>query len=451
AFFSEPLDPNDDLTFTIKGENNPDVIVGGSVSVYDPESMSVSFTVNGFFDTNTVYTATIRTGTAPSFTNDYVWSFKTGFVGDTDPPMVLDTTPEPDEQAAPFNRIISALFNELLDPSTVSANSFKVTTTGLNDEDMEAPVAGTVSYDNKLISFQPNADLEKVTHYQVTITTDVKDLAGNFLVATTDSIDATDVGHFWSFKTGAAAMGPAPPSLRGVEGFTVLTKAGLTNTGTHRTMITGDIGSSPITASAMNDMYCDEMNGGLIFGVDGSYTGGTGGTVCSRGGAEDKTKVDKAIIDLEAAYTEAAGNAEAVIAEYGAGTIPRIFEGEPEALPPGLYKWGTNVVMNADITLQGGIEDNGEFVGGQNDVWIFQISGNFSQMHDTDMILAGDAEANNVYWQLTENMAIGGGAHLKGNVLAKTHIALDLKAEVTGRLLSQTQITFHENTIRPPP
>jgi hypothetical protein len=451
AFFSEPLDAATvaSLIFDVRDPDNNNA-PGGS-HAYDDESKSVRYNHDGNnFAKNTVYTATITTGNAPNFTNDYVWSFKTGFVGDTDPPTVLETTPEHEETGAATNRIISASFNELLDPFTVEGNgSFTVVDAAGN------PVLGTVTYDNKLVSFMPSPILNEGTTYTVTITTAVEDLAGNQLTATAETTDAPTIGYVWTFVTGTVAQGPAPPNLRGVGDFTVLTKAGLTNTGTHGVKILGNIGSSPITASAMNDIYCVEiMTGGLIYGVDLSYTGGTGGTECSRGGAVDKTKVDKAIIDLEAAYIEAAGRAEEVILEYGAGAIPKIdTNGEAIALPPGLYKWGTPVVMNANITLQGGKDLNGDgtYVGGENDVWIFQIAGNLAQSGETDMILTGGAQANNVFWQLTENVAIGGGAHLVGNVLAKAHIALDLLARVTGRLLSQTQVNLNRNTITPPP
>ncbi|MFT5224903.1 MAG: hypothetical protein ACI8XX_000650 [Polaribacter sp.] len=450
AFFSEALDAAAvaSLTFEVRDPDNNSA-PGGS-HVYDNDSKSVRFNHDGNnFAQDTVYTATITTVSDANFTNNYVWSFKTGVQVDTDPPTVVETTPKHEETGAATNRIISATFNELLDPFTVEADGTFTVADGSGN-----PVLGTVTYENKLISFTPNPILEEATTYTATITTAVEDLAGNQLKATADTTDAPTIGYVWTFVTGAAAQGPAPPNLRAVGGFTVLTKAGITNTGTHGVVIMGDIGSSPITASAMNDIYCDEMSGGLIYGVDLSYTGGTGGTGCSRGGADSKTLVDKAILDLEAAYTAAAENAEEVITEYGSGIIPKLdANGEAMPLSPGLYKWGTNVVMNATITLQGGKDPDGDgtYIGGENDVWIFQIGGNLAQAGETDMILTGGAQASNVFWQLTENVAIGGGAHLVGNVFAKTHIALGLLARVTGRLLSQTQVNLNRNTVIPPP
>jgi hypothetical protein len=65
------------------------------------------------------------------------------------------------------------------------------------------------------------------------------------------------------------------------------------------------------------------------------------------------------------------------------------------------------------------------------------------------MILKG-ALAKNIFWQLTENVALGDNAQFIGVVLAKTHIALNPLAKVNGRLLSQTQVTLQDNIVNPP-
>lgn len=226
-----------------------------------------------------------------------------------------------------------------------------------------------------------------------------------------------------------------PINLRGAEEFTILAKAGITNIGNHHTEITGNVGSSPIAANFMDNVYCDEMSNGKIYGVDASYAGGTGGTACSLGNADAKTQVDNAVLDMAVAYTDAAGRASPDYSEYGAG---KISDGRP--LKPGLYRWGTNVVMDKDIT----------FEGSKDDVWIFQISGNLYQARETKMILGRDALAKNVFWQLTENVALGDKAYFVGVVLAKTHIALNPRAQVNGRLLSQTQVTLQDNIVNQP-
>ena len=225
-----------------------------------------------------------------------------------------------------------------------------------------------------------------------------------------------------------------PINLRGAEEFTILAKTGITNIGNHHTKITGNIGSSPIAANFMDNVYCTEISEGTIYGVDASYAGGMGGTACSLGNADAKTQVDNAVLDMVVAYTDAAGRASPDYSEYGAGKIS-----DGQTLKPGLYRWGTNVVMDQDIT----------FEGGKDDVWIFQISGNLYQAGATKMILNG-ALAKNIFWQLTENVALGDNAQFVGVVLAKTHIALNPLAKVNGRLLSQTQVTLQDNIVNPP-
>ena len=50
-----------------------------------------------------------------------------------------------------------------------------------------------------------------------------------------------------------------------------------------------------------------------------------------------------------------------------------------QTLEPGLYKWGTDVLINTDVTL----------AGGANDIWIFQVSGDVIQAANTQVILSG--------------------------------------------------------------
>src|SRR5438128_2704677 len=65
---------------------------------------------------------------------------------------------------------------------------------------------------------------------------------------------------------GGAGVGPAPVDLLSIKtnNFAILTKSGITSTGT--TSIVGNIGASPITAAAMNTVPCSEITG-FIYGV----------------------------------------------------------------------------------------------------------------------------------------------------------------------------------------
>ena len=65
---------------------------------------------------------------------------------------------------------------------------------------------------------------------------------------------------------------------------------------------------------------------------------------------------------METAYTDAAGRTSPAATELGSGNIGGL------TIAPGLYKWGTDVLIPSNVTLSGGV----------NDVWIFQISGNLT-------------------------------------------------------------------------
>jgi hypothetical protein len=421
VFFNEPFNiETDTFSFNVKGSNETPLT--GNVT-FDGESNSVSFSPTDLLSNFTEYTATLTTminGTEAVT----VWKFTSGDEADSINPILSTavpttaTTPANNEIDVSVNGSVNVLFDEELDPASVNSESFTLTVDGEN-------VDGVVSYANNLISFMPSSNLADNTLYQATLTTGITDLANN----------ALEESYVWSFTSGTiVAKGPAPVVLRTAEDFTILTKAGLTNTGLHETQITGNIGASPITAAFMDEVYCTEMTNGTIYGVDLFYAGGTGGTACYLGNALAKTKVDVAILDLGVAYTDAAGRASPDHSEFGAGILGG------EILEPGLYKWGTNVVINDDITLEGS----------DKDVWIFQISGNMTLSGRKSVLLTGGALAKNVFWQLTENVALGENARLVGVVLAKTHIALWPSASVEGRLFSQTHVTLQDNSITAP-
>src|SRR6185503_2772067 len=124
--------------------------------------------------------------------------------------------------------------------------------------------------------------------------------------------------------TGAGGLGrgPAPIELLSIStnNFAVLSKAGITNTGSHLSAITGNIGASPITAAAMDSVFCFEITG-TIFGVDAAYIGaGAGNQACFSGNppVSNKTLVDNAVADMGTAYTDAAARVPDYT-ELGAG------------------------------------------------------------------------------------------------------------------------------------
>ena len=220
-----------------------------------------------------------------------------------------------------------------------------------------------------------------------------------------------------------AFAAPLAPVYLGQAGaFAILTKTGVTDV--YGSAITGDVGSSPITGAAVL-VTCTEMSG-TIFSVDAA--GPLGCTV------NHPSYLTTSVLDMEAAYLDAAGRTSPDFTEVGAGEIGGL------TLAPGLYKWGTGVSISTDVTL----------AGGPNDVFIFQIAGTLLQASATRVTLAGGAQAKNIFWQVADVVVIGTTAHFEGIVLAKTMVAVNTGASVEGRLLAQTAVTLQMNAVTEP-
>jgi len=141
-----------------------------------------------------------------------------------------------------------------------------------------------------------------------------------------------------------------------------------------------------------------------------------------------------AVGDMGFAYDDAAGRVAPDFTELGAGEIGGL------TLNPGLYKWGTDLLITTDATLSGGPDD----------VWIFQVAGRMNQGNAARVTLAGGAQAKNMFWQVAGSVTVGTTAHLEGVVLSKTLIAVNTGASVTGRLLAQTAVTLQMNAVTQP-
>ena len=149
----------------------------------------------------------------------------------------------------------------------------------------------------------------------------------------------------------------------------------------------------------------------------------------------DPVRLTAAVSAMEAAYTDASGRPSPNFIELGAGEIGG------RTLTPGIYKWGTGLLISTDVTLSGGPDD----------VWIFQVAGTMDQASYKKVILAGGARAKNVFWAVAGAVTIGTYANFEGVVLAQTMIAVNTGASVNGRLLAQTAVTLQMNAVTEPP
>jgi hypothetical protein len=189
ASFSEAMDPLtvSTETFTVNG---PDEIpISGSV-IY--VGVTAIFTPEYDLEYETTYIAKITTGAKDlagnALTNDHTWIFTTGAAPDITAPSVRSTDPANRTTDVAINKKIVAAFSEVMDPLTMTTETYTLTGPG------ETPVSGAVIYVGVSAIFTPEDDLEYNTSYTATITTGAKDLAGNALT----------IDHSWGLTTGSS-------------------------------------------------------------------------------------------------------------------------------------------------------------------------------------------------------------------------------------------------------
>ena len=206
----------------------------------------------------------------------------------------------------------------------------------------------------------------------------------------------------------------------GVAGdFVILSKTGITDV--YKSDVTGDVGSSPITGAAVL-LRCSEVTGTI-------YTVDAAGPLPSR--VTNATRLGTAVLDMQAAYTDAAGRVNPDFLNLGAGNIGG------KTLTAGLYKWSTSLIIPTDVTISGS----------PTDVWIFQIDGTFKMSSAVRITLEGGAQAKNIYWVVAGSVTFGTTSHFEGNILGQTGINLQTGASINGRMLAQTAVTLQMNTV----
>jgi len=209
----------------------------------------------------------------------------------------------------------------------------------------------------------------------------------------------------------------------GVAGdFVILSKSGITDV--YKSAVTGDIGSSPISGSAIL-LKCAEVTGTI-------YTVDAAGPLPCR--ITNASRLTTAVSNMQTAYTDAAGRSNPNFMNLGAGNIGG------KTLTPGLYKFTTSVVIPTDITIKGS----------STDVWIFQVAGTLKMSPAVRITLAGGAQAKNIFWQTSGAVTLGTTSHFEGNILSQTAINMQTGATINGRMLAQTAVTLQMNTVVKP-
>lgn len=259
-------------------------------------------------------------------------------------------------------------------------------------------------------------------------------LSATFLVGCSKSGSKSDLN-----PRNPYGQGPAPVSLSSDGGslaagdlgsagnYVILSKTGISNvTGSS---VTGNIAVSPAAATYITgfSLVADATN---VFATSSSVVGG-GKVYAANYANPTPSNLTTAVGSMETAYTAAAGRTPPDFLELGSGNIGGL------TLAPGLYTWAGTVTIPLDITISGSATD----------VWIFQLGGNLTMAAAKSIILAGQAQAKNIFWQVAGSVSIGSTSHFEGIILGKTSVALQTSATLNGRILSQTAVTLDNNVI----
>eukprot|EP00979_Chaetoceros_neogracilis_P003362 scaffold588_cov282-Chaetoceros_neogracile.AAC.1 len=143
-------------------------------------------------------------------------------------------------------------------------------------------------------------------------------------------------------------------------------------------------------------------------------------------------KESASVSAIEAAYTDAEGRSNPNQVELFAGSFP-----ESAVLEPGIYKWTSNVTIP--------VGGNATFDGSSNDQWIMQISGNLAIGINANILLTNGAKAENIFWAVAGDIAMGVDAHTEGIFLAYTMIAMKAGNSLNEAAYAQTTVACSGN------
>jgi hypothetical protein len=444
ATFSEAMDAR---TITASSFSVKQTVAGTPVTgTLSYAGLSAVFIPSGVLAASTQYTVTVSTAVKDLAGNpmaaNYVWSWTTGATADLTPPTVTSVTPADLAVNVATASAVNATFSKAMNPLTLNTVSFTVRQGVTN-------LAGLVSTSpgGTIATFMPSTALASNTVYTATITAATTDLAGNPLAA----------NKVWSFTTAAVVVPPivSPSILASAAPFgTFGGTAGMTNTGIS-TVVNGDIGTIATGTSSITGFYDSQLpipdvytgSIGKVNGTIYTCTTSTTGPNSASVSAPNCTIATQARADAQVAYN-------ALVAKPVLGSSPA--PGANMAgitLLPGVYAapGGSFMIQGGDLTL--------DAQGDTNAVWVFQMAttltvGGPGAAFPQSVILAGGAQAKNVYWQVGSFATInaGGGGTMMGNIISQAGASFSTAGNaaivtLNGRVLSLGASVTLVNTV----
>lgn len=506
--FNKPMDTTSISTANVRLACPTGAPVTGTVT-YQTTGSLATFTIPAatILPTYTVCTGTVsaavKDSTGIPLTSDFVWSFTTGGTPDTIAPTVISTLPARDATGVATNTRVTARFSEPMDPSTMVGANFSVACPA------STAIAGTVAYavSSNAITFNPGNNLPVNTGCVATVSTGVKDVAGNTMAS----------AYQWLFTTGAGADTTAPTltstdpanAATGVPlnkmvsatfskpmdplSITMTLKQGVTSvTGT--VSYTGNTASfTPMANLAASTLYTATVGAGatdlagnvLAASALNPWSFTTGNMVAASG----PTGVN---LDCAAGFAVLAGstvtNTGPTIVNGDLGLSPgSAVTGFPPGTVVGVQHVTDPTADNAKLCLTAAFIDaagrtvapisvSGN-IGGQtlapglykstssldissgdltlagpaDAVWIFQIASSLTTTSGRQIILSGGAQAKNVFWQVGTSATLGTTSVFQGTIMADQSITLNTGAVLNGRALTRiAAVSMASSTVTKP-
>jgi hypothetical protein len=418
-------------TFTVTCETpcvSPTGVVG-----YSGGSRTAVFVPAAPLVTATTYTAIISTAATDLAGNAlagnqaalpaasvYSWTFTTAAAAPAGAITLQSTNPLAAATAVCPNATVNATFalpsGLRLNPLTVTAANFTVVGPAPGLVPVIASSIGVDSDTGRIATFTPAAALVANTSYTATVAGGPTGIADLAVPANTMAADST-----WTFTTGdATCLTSAAVTLGSVAPFgTFGGSAGMTNSGI-LSVVHGDIGTIATNTSAITgfhdtagDIYTESLgaNVGTVNGTISTCTNSTTGPTSAAANPVKCAIATQARLDAQAAYLQLAGMPPGADPGANLGSL---------TLAPGVYTSpsGSFLMEGGDLTL--------DAQGDANAVFVFQMAqtltvGGPGVAAPQSVILAGGAQAKNVYWQVGSFATINaaGGGTMVGTIISQ--------------------------------
>jgi hypothetical protein len=205
------------------------------------------------------------------------------------------------------------------------------------------------------------------------------------------------------------------------SGYAILSNSAITDVPT--SAITGNVGISPGYRSAIAGLTVPEVTGTIYAADDASPV---------------PANLIQAKTDANSAYLDAVNT--------GRGT-PTSISGDINGLTlvPGLYESGSSIEISPGGILY--LDAQGD----ANGVFVLRSATSITTESTSSVVLAGGAQAKNIYWVAGSAITLGTNSHMKGTLIASTSISCLTGSNLAGRALIQGaaagQISLDHTTI----